>query len=149
MSKKHDGLQDIIDEALSSMAADCAGEFDPQTCNLSEFCRRTGLTRQRARTIRANGFKARPHGRTGQKAAKTVPGGYTGFVDDLLRKGVTNSQVVFDRLVKIGYKGGLTMVKSYIRKNRHLVPAKRKSKRLKWRGASSVGGGSPLACLPG
>ena len=25
MSKKHDGLQDIIDEALSSMAADCAG----------------------------------------------------------------------------------------------------------------------------
>ena len=97
MSKKHDGLQDIIDEALSSMAAECAGEFDPQTCNLSEFCRRTGLTRQRARTIRANGFKVKPHGRTGQKAAKTVPGGYTGFVDDLLRKGVTNSQVVFDR----------------------------------------------------
>jgi transposase len=126
MSEKHDGLQDIIDEALSSMAAECAGEFDPQTCNLSEFCRRTGLTRQRARTIRANGFKVKPHGRTGQKAAKTVPGGYTGFVDDLLRKGVTNSQVVFDRLVKIGYKGGLTMVKSYIRKNRHLVPAKRK-----------------------
>jgi hypothetical protein len=149
MSKKHDGLQDIIDEALSSMAAECAGEFDSQTCNLSEFCRRTGLARQRARTIRANGFKVKPHGRTGQKAAKTVPGGYMGFVDDLLRKGVTNSQVVLDRLVKIGYKGGLTMVKSYIRKNRHLVPAKRKSKRLKWRGASSVGGGSPLACLPG
>jgi hypothetical protein len=97
MKTRCDGSQGIIDEALRSMAADCAGKFDPQTRDLSEFCRRTGLTRQRARTIRANGFKARPHGRTGQKTAKTVPGGYTGFVDDLLRKGVTNSQVVFDR----------------------------------------------------
>ena len=41
------------------MAAECAGEFDSQTCNLSEFCRRTGLARQRARAIRANGFKVK------------------------------------------------------------------------------------------
>ena len=53
MKTRCDGSQGIIDEALSSMAADCAGKFDPQTRDLSEFCRRTGLTRQRASAIRA------------------------------------------------------------------------------------------------
>lgn len=93
MSEKYDGLQEIIDEAPEPMAAETAGEFDPQRCNLAEFCRRTGLSRQRARTIRANGFKVRPHGRLGTKAARTVLTGHTGLVDDQLRKGVTNSQV--------------------------------------------------------
>ena len=95
MSEKYDGLQEIIDEALESMAAETAGEFDPQRCNLAEFCRRTGLSRQRARTIKANGFKVRPHGRLGTKAARTVLTGHTGLVDDQLRKGVTNSQVIY------------------------------------------------------
>lgn len=76
MKTRCDGSQGIIDEALSSMAADCAGKFDPQTRDLSEFCRRTSLTRQRARGQgeRLQG-QATPHGRTGRKAAKTVPGG--------------------------------------------------------------------------
>lgn len=126
MIDAHDGLQQIIDEALGSMAAEAAGEFDPMSCNLAEFCRRTGLTRQRARTIKANGFKARPHGRTGQRAATTVLTGHTGLVDDLLRKGVTNSQVIFERLVAQGYAGGLTTVKVYIGAHRDLVPAKRR-----------------------
>ena len=110
MSEKYDGLQEIIDEALESMAAEAAGEFDPQACNLAEFCRRTGLTRSKARTIKSHGFKALPHGRLGLKAAKTVLSGHTGFVDDQLRRGVTNSQVVFDRLVGQGYRSGLTTV---------------------------------------
>ena len=45
MTMERDDLQEIIDEALESMAAEAVGEFDPQTCNLAEFCRRTGLTR--------------------------------------------------------------------------------------------------------
>ena len=105
MSDKYDGLQEIIDGALADMAAEAGGSFDPQGCNLAEFCRKTGLSRQRARTIKANGFKAKPHGRLGTKAAKTVLSGHTGFVDDQLRKGVTNSQVVFERLVGQGYHG--------------------------------------------
>ena len=39
MDDRNDGLQKIIDEALESMAAECAGDFDPQACNLAEFCR--------------------------------------------------------------------------------------------------------------
>ncbi len=127
MSDKYDGLQQIIDEALESMAAEAVGEFDPQACNLAEFCRRTGLSRQRARTIKSNGFKAKPHGRLGLRLANTVPGGHTGFVDDQLRKGVTNAQVVFERLLGQGYRGGLTTVKVYMADHRDLVPAKRRS----------------------
>lgn len=127
MNDGYDGLQQIIDEALESMAAEAAGDFDPQRCNLAEFCRRTGLSRQRARTIKANGFKARPHGRLGLKLANTVLSGHTGFVDDQLRKGVTNSQVVFERLVDQGYRGGLTTVKVYMAEHRDLVPAKRRA----------------------
>ena len=126
MNDEYDGLQQIIDEALSSMAAEAAGEFDPQTCNLAEFCRRTGLSRQRARTIKANGFKARPHGRVGLRLADTVLSAHAGFVDDQLRKGVTNSQAIFERLVERGCEGGLTTVKTYIARHRGLVPAKRK-----------------------
>ena len=127
MNDGYDGLQHIIDEALGAMAAEAAGDFDPQGCNLAEFCRRTGLSRQRARTIKANGFKAKPHGRLGLKLANTVLSGHTGFVDDQLRKGVTNSQVVFERLVDQGYRGGLTTVKVYMAEHRDLVPPKRRA----------------------
>lgn len=127
MDDKYDGLQKIIDEALESMAAESAGDFDPQGCNLAEFCRRTGLSRQRARTIKANGFKAKPHGRTGLRAAHTVLSGHTGTVDDLLRKGVTNSQVIFERLLAQGYAGGLTTVKAYVSAHMGLVPPKRRA----------------------
>ena len=127
MDDRNDGLQRIIDEALESMAAEAAGEFDPQSCNLAEFCRRTGISRQRARTIKANGFKVRPHGRTGTKAARTVLTGHTGLVDDLLRRGVTNSQVVLERLREQGYAGGLTTVKGYISAHADLVPPRRRA----------------------
>ena len=35
MTDKYDGLQEIIDETLRDMAAEAAGEFEPQTCNLA------------------------------------------------------------------------------------------------------------------
>lgn len=127
MDSKFDGLQEIIDKALASMEAESTGDFDPQKCNLAEFCRRTGLTRQRARTIKANGFRVKPHGRLGMKAGSTVLSGHTGFVDDQLRKGVTNSQVVYERLLEQGYEGGLTTVKVYMADHADLVPAKRRA----------------------
>lgn len=127
MDDRNDGLQRIIDEALESMAAEAGGDFDPQTCNLAEFCRRSGISRQRARTIKANGFKVKPHGRIGLKVVNTVLSGYTGTVDDLLRRGVTNSQVIFERLAVQGYAGGLTTVKVYIAAHMDLVPPKRRA----------------------
>lgn len=56
MNERHDDLQEIIDAALREMAAEEGDGFDPQACNLAEFCRRTGLTRSRARTVRAHGL---------------------------------------------------------------------------------------------
>lgn len=58
MNERHDDLQEIIDAALREMAAEEGDGFDPQACNLAEFCRRMGLTRSRARTVRAHGFRA-------------------------------------------------------------------------------------------
>lgn len=126
MNERHDDLQEIIDAALREMAAEEGDGFDPQTCNLAEFCRRTGLTRSRARTVRAHGFRALPHGNSGRRTAPGVLAGHTGLVDDFLRKGVTNSQVIFERLLGQGYAGGLTTVKTYIAAHRDLVPAKRR-----------------------
>ena len=126
MNERHDDLQEIIDAALREMAAEEGDGFDPQACDLAEFCRRTGLTRSRARTVRAHGFRALPHGNSGRRAAPGVLAGHTGLVDDLLRKGVTNSQVIFERLLGQGYAGGLTTVKTYIAAHRDLVPAKRR-----------------------
>lgn len=65
MNERHDDLQEIIDAALREMAAEEGDGFGPQACNLAEFCRRTGLTRSRARTVRAHGFRALPHGNSG------------------------------------------------------------------------------------
>ena len=126
MNERHDDLQEIIDKALGEMAAEAGDGFDPQACNLAEFCRRTGLTRSKARTIKRHGFRALPHGNSGRKAATTVLTGHTGLVDDQLRKGVTNSQVIYERLLGQGYEGGLTSVKVYVAGHRDLVPAPRR-----------------------
>ena len=83
MNERHDDLQEIIDAALREMAAEEGDGFDPQACNLAEFCRRTGLTRSRARTVRAHGFRALPHGNSGRRTASGVLAGHTGLVDDL------------------------------------------------------------------
>ena len=127
MSIERDDLQEIIDNALEDMAREAGGDFDAQKCNLAEFCRRTGLTRSKARTIKSNGFKAKPHGRLRLKAAPTGRRGHTGLVDHPPRRDVTSSRAVFERLVEQGYRGGLTTVKAYMADHRDLVPAKRKA----------------------
>ena len=112
MNERHDDLQEIIDAALREMAAEEGDGFDPQACNLAEFCRRTGLTRSRARTVRAHGFRALPHGNSGRRAAPGVLAGHTGLVDDLLRKGVTVSVNLFftsfAKQARRSRKGGFT-----------------------------------------
>ena len=119
-------LQEIIDKVLAEMALEQGDSFDLDRINLADFARRAGLTRSKARTIRANGFRVLPHGRTGYRARSTVLTGYTGIIDDLLSKGVTNSEVILERIRGNGYAGGLTTVKTYIHDHLHLVPAKRR-----------------------
>lgn len=120
-------LQEIIDKTLAGMGFGPGGAPDPSAVNLSEFARRAGLTRSKARTLKSKGFRATAHGRCGLKAGRTVMTGHEAVADALLARGVTNSSVIFERLVADGYEGGLTTVKDYIANHAGLVPAKRRA----------------------
>ena len=91
-------LQEIIDKTLEDMRREAGGRLRPDDVNLAEFARRSGLTRSKARTLKAKGFRATEHGRCGMRAATTVMTGHAEVADELLRSGVTNSSVIFDRL---------------------------------------------------
>ena len=118
-------LQEILTQAINAMKTELGDKFDPDSINLADLERRTGITRARLRRLKANGFIVKPHGRTGKKATTTVLTGYTGIIDDLLGKGVTNSSVCLEHIRSHGYSGGLTAVKDYISAHPELVPAKR------------------------
>ena len=120
------GLQEIIDKAIGDIAREEGDSFDLECINLADFARRTGLTRSRARTLKAKGFKVTEHGRLGKRAKTTVMSGFEATVDALLKDGVTNSEVIFERIEGEGYAGGKTSVKNYIAAHADLVPAKRK-----------------------
>lgn len=120
------GLQEIIDKAIDEMAREAGDSFELDHLNLAEFSRRTGLTRSKARTLKAKGFVVTPHGRCGMKAEATVISGFEGVVNALLMEGVANSEVIFERIEGQGYKGGKTTVKNCISAHADLVPAKRK-----------------------
>ena len=118
-------LQITISHALHDMKAEVGESFDISKVNLAELERRTGITRKRLRKLKEDGFVVKPHGLSGTKKAKTVLTGLTGIVDEHLKKGVTNSSVIKDRLDEAGYTGCLTQVKDYISDHMDLVPAKR------------------------
>jgi len=63
----------------------------------------------------------------GTTAQSTVLTGYTGVIDNFLRRDVKNSEVIYDRLQEMGYKGGRTQIKVYIKNHKDLLPAKRQS----------------------
>ena len=85
----------------------------------------TGVSRAKLRRLKKNNFIVSPHGRTGQKADRTVLTGFTDIIDDLLRQNVTNAQVIYNRLKEKSYTGGITQIRVYIETHRDLVPTKR------------------------
>ncbi len=125
MEEKNNDLNETIAQFLNEKKSELGDKFSLNTINLAEMERRTGISRAKLRRIQGDGFVDKPHGLTGRKAKVTVLTGYTGIIDDLLRKGITNSSLCFDRLKENGYIGGLTAVKNYIAEHKDLVPAKR------------------------
>lgn len=125
MEEKYNDLTEIIAQALNEMKKDLGDRFDPDHINLAELERRTGITRARLRRIQKSGFIDKPHALNGRKAETTILTGFTGIIDTLLAKGVTNSSVCFDRLKEAGYQGSLSTVKNYISVHEDLVPPKR------------------------
>ena len=125
MSKQHNDLTEIIAQSLNEIKSEMGDRFDPAKVNLADLERRTGISRAKLRRIKEKGFEVMPHGLLGRKSAITVVSGFSGLIDDLLRKGVSNSSVIYDRLIKNGFTGGRSSVKRYVAAHKDLLPPKR------------------------
>src|SRR5574344_110771 len=99
--------------------------FCLEKVNLAELQRLTGISRAKLRRLKENKFREKQHGLMGRKSESTVLSGFTGVINSLLRSNVTNSEVLFEQLCKLGYTGGMTTVKNYILEHKDLIPPKR------------------------
>ena len=124
---KSNDLQSIITQAIEEMKSEQGSTFDLNKINLAELGRRTGLSRAQLRRLKKNGFRVTPHALTGRKADTTIITGYSGVVDALLQKGVTNSEVILERIQELGFSGSLSTVKRYINDHKDLIPPKRQA----------------------
>lgn len=123
--KNSNDLQTIITQALEQLKSEQGEKFDLLHINLAELERRTGISRARLRHLQKNGFQVVDHASKGRLSGRTVLTGYTGVIDNLLRAGVTNSSVCYDRIRQQGYQGSVSTVKRYIASHLNLVPPKR------------------------
>lgn len=92
--------------------------------NLSEISRRTGITRAKLRKWKNSGYRILPDMRGKYKRSKKIDP-YTWKVDELLRNGMTNSEVILGAIKELGFDGQLTIVKDYITGHKDLVPTAR------------------------
>ena len=117
---KENDLGEILAQELERIK-ECGGRI-----NLAEIERRTGIGRSVLRRWQGNGYELKPS-RKGWRAGESKLNKVAEAVDGLLRKGVTNSSVIFDRIRELGYDGGISILKDYIRAHHDLVPAQRQS----------------------
>ena len=127
MNIQSNDLEEIVTQALDGMKKELGDQFDLNKVNLAELERRTGISRSKLRRIKRNGFKVLPNGNKGKKHEITVLTGFTGLIDDYLKKGVSNSEVINERLKEVGYTGSITTIKRYIQSHQNLVPAPRQA----------------------
>ena len=120
------GYADIIAQAIEEMKAEQGGKFSIGKINLAELERRTGISRAKLRRFQKNGFKATEHRSKGVKRGSLLDG-YTAVIDDCIRRGITNSAVIYDRLIDLGYTGKTTIIKDYIASHKFLLPATRQA----------------------
>lgn len=112
--------KDILTQAINDVIAECG------KINLAEIERRLSISRGKLRVLQKHGFDLDYNGKKGKKKQETKISSFSSIIDeDYLKKGITNSQVIFDAIKKMGYEGGLTGVKTYIKEHLSLVPAPR------------------------
>ena len=88
-AKNLDSVRTMVARVLKEMEEESrlAGKaFSLDKVNLSEFQRRSGLSRQRVRTLARHGFTVRQNGNTGRRKV-SVLSGYEPKVDELLVAG--------------------------------------------------------------
>ena len=61
----NDSAMEIIAQVLEEMKTAMGSDFSLDKVNLAELERRTGLSRQRLRTLKKHDFKEVPHGSAG------------------------------------------------------------------------------------
>ncbi len=125
MDEKNNDCAFILAQALNDLKTEKGDTFDINHVNLAELERRTNIPRGKLRGLQKHGFIETPRSSTGRPTGSKVLQGYTGVIDDLLRKGVKNSSVIYDRIKLLGYEGGKTVLKQYISTHKDLLPPKR------------------------
>ena len=118
-------LEDILAHALATIKGKMGESYSIEKVNLAELHRITGISRSKLRRLKKNSFVVKPNGNKGKNSRKSVVSGYEGAINDYLRKNVTNSEVIFERLQGVGYPGSRTSIKRYIAAHKDLVPAPR------------------------
>ena len=116
------GFAPSIAQAIEEMKVEQGDRFSLDQINLAELEWQTGVSRGR---LKQNGFRDVFRSTKGRKHTVTKLSGYTGSLDSLLRQGVKNSSVTWERLQQAGFEGGATIVKEYIAAHKDLIPAKR------------------------
>ena len=77
-------------------------KFNIDKVNLAELERRTGISRGKLRGLKANKFVAKPHGLSGRTSNNNVIDAFSGVLNDLLSKGVSNASACYDRICEVG-----------------------------------------------
>ena len=88
--------------------------YSPEKVNLSRLEKMTGISRAKLRRLKKSNFQVLPHGNKGRKSESTVISGYEGVINHYLESNVVNSEVIYDRIKDLGYRGGKTSIKNYM-----------------------------------
>lgn len=97
---------------------------------LSEIQEELGISRGRARTLKKDGFVLKAHGNRGRKRKSKLDDFEETIKEEFLKKGVRNSDVIYQHIQNLGFEGKPTIVKDFIRANVDLIPNQRRSEVL-------------------
>ena len=126
MEEKTKDDSEIITRAIKEMEEEGTLYKADGKPNIPLLMEKTGLTRQRARSLARKDFKNVPHGNIGKEREKALNAEESAVVDSLLSKGETNSTVLMRELKdRFGFTGSISSVKRYKYAHQHLVPAPR------------------------
>lgn len=113
-------LQEILTQAVETVKKKYGRVVLARVAELTPF------TIRQLQRLRDNGFIIKSHGNLGRHRRTTKLSGYEKIIDEeYLKQGITNSSIIFNAIRRVGYQGGITILKDYIKKHDALVPAPR------------------------
>ncbi|WP_455056150.1 IS21 family transposase [Merdimonas faecis] len=97
---------------------------------LSDIQEELGISRGKARALEKDGFILMAHGNLGRKRYSKLDDFEELIKDEFLRRGIKNSDVIYQHILDLGFAGKPTIVKDFIRANAGLIPERRRSEAL-------------------